>query len=83
MKQSHSCNRLLQATVIASILFLGLVANVLAVPPQPSLHWGTVQVDGGNVPAGTTITSFVYADDGVTEIPCGSAATQLQGGISV
>jgi len=83
VKQPHNRNRLLLATVIASILFLGLVANVLAAPPPPSVHWGTVQVNGANVPAGTTITSFVYADDGVTEIACGSAATQLQGGVSV
>lgn len=33
--------------------------SVFAAPPLPSSFWGTVQVDGNNVPAGTVITLFI------------------------
>ncbi|MGC8827724.1 MAG: hypothetical protein ACP5TV_12065, partial [Anaerolineae bacterium] len=35
-----------------------------AIPPQPAVFWGSVLIDGGNVPAGSPITAFVY--DGTT-----------------
>ena len=67
---------------VAGLSFL-LAGNALAVPPQPAVYWGLVTLNGADVPAGTPISSFVYAADGVTQILCGSTSTQVQGGRSV
>ena len=39
------------------ILLVG--ERVYAVPPLPSTHFGTVQVDGANVPDGTLVTAWI------------------------
>jgi len=78
-------------------LLLTGVLEVLAVPPLPSSFYGTVQVDGANVPVGTTISAWVngtkyaertvllYAGDTVysLDVPGDDPGTpEVEGGVS-
>ncbi|MGQ9515766.1 MAG: DNRLRE domain-containing protein [Anaerolineae bacterium] len=56
-------------------------APARAIPPQPAVFWGNIQMDGQNIPAGSPITAFVY--DGTAPVECGHAAVQMQDGQSV
>lgn len=75
--------------IIAVIVLAGLIwlaagsfqPPARAIPPQPAVFWGNILMDGGNVPAGSRITAFVYA--GTTPVECGHATTQIQDGQSV
>ncbi len=48
---------------LITILMLSLVflcaTPALAVPPMPSSFYGTVKIDGGNVPAGTVVSARI------------------------
>ncbi len=45
--------------LLAVGLFLVNVVRVSAVPPLPSSFYGTVKLDGANVPEGTQVTAFI------------------------
>jgi hypothetical protein len=53
----------IQRRFIIPVLTVGLllisVLTALAVPPLPSSFYGTVKVDGANVPVGTTVSAWI------------------------
>jgi len=51
--------RKLIALGLAIVLLLASAWAVLAVPPLPSSFHGTVQVNGANVPVGTTVSAWI------------------------
>lgn len=78
MKTRHSIISLVLALLLALVTF----SNALAVPPQPHSFYGTVKINGANVPVGTAVTAWCggvkYAtspylfDDDVYDIDYGS-----------
>lgn len=71
----------LVCTAVLYLLSGAFQAPAHAIPPQPAVFWGSVLMDGGNVPAGSPITAFVY--NGTTPVECGHAVVQMQDGQSV
>lgn len=72
------------ALILAGLLCIARPpAAVHAVPPEPTIFWGSVLVNGANVPSGTPITAFVYDTDGITPLACGSASSLMEAGVSV
>jgi hypothetical protein len=69
--------------MLLALLLLGLTPAVWAIPPQPCTFFGTVSVNGADVPAGSTVTAVVYAADGVTEVTHSTSAIQFYNGHSV
>ena len=64
--------------MLITLLWLGAhPIHVLAFPPLPSSFWGTVQVNGENVPDGTQITAWIYG------MQYGQTQTMLYEGQSV
>jgi len=60
---------------LLALLAIGWSSQVWAAPPPPPCtFWGTLRVNGAIVPTGTSVSAFVYAADGVTEIPGGSTS---------
>ena len=45
--------------ILALTLTFSLVAGVEAVPPLPSSFYGTVKLDGANVPDGTVVSAWI------------------------
>lgn len=45
--------------ILALTLTLSLVSSVEAVPPLPSSFYGTVELDGANVPDGTIVSAWI------------------------
>ena len=83
MRQPGMMNRLPLATLLAVALTLVCALGVMAAPPPPAVYWGFVTVNGADVPAGTSIISFVYDVDGVTPITCGSTTSLISEGDAV
>jgi hypothetical protein len=82
--------------VLTAGLLLASALTVLAVPPLPSSFYGTVKVDGANVPGGTIVSAWIdgvkhaettvslYADDTVygLNVPGDDPETPgIQGGV--
>jgi hypothetical protein len=63
MKRCISYVMRIQRRFIVLVLTVGLLLasalTVLAVPPLPSSFYGTVKVDGANVPVGTTVSAWI------------------------
>ncbi len=51
--------RILTALFLAIVLVLNNVSPVLALPPMPSSFYGTVKLDGANVPVGTLVSARI------------------------
>ena len=69
---------LIVISMLITLLWLGAhPIHVLAFPPLPSSFWGTVQVNGENVPDGTQITAWIYG------MQYGQTQTMLYEGQSV
>jgi hypothetical protein len=51
--------RITTAILMICYMLLTNVSPALAVPPQPSSFYGTVKVDGANVPIGTLVTAWI------------------------
>jgi len=61
------------ALVGALAALLVWAGPVLAVPPPPHTFYGSVKIDGANVPNGTLITAYVF--DGARIVVCGETRT--------
>ncbi len=51
--------RIFTALFLAIVLVLNNVSTVLAVPPLPSSFYGTIKLDGANVPIGTLVSARI------------------------
>ncbi len=88
--------RILSVLFLTMILLTVNVSKAWAVPPLPSSYYGTVKMDGANVPIGTQVSAFIngvqyasspyllYGDDTVYSInvPGDDPATiPVEGGV--
>lgn len=55
----HTLTRSLYPLLTALLLLASWPEAALAVPPLPSSFYGTVQIDGANVPDGTTVSAWI------------------------
>ena len=61
------------ALIGALAVLLVWAGPALAVPPTPHTFYGSVKIDGANVPNGTLITAYVF--DGARIVVCGETHT--------
>jgi hypothetical protein len=55
--------KIFNALFLSMVLLIGNFSTVFAAPPMPSSFYGTVKLDGANVPDGTVVSARI---NGVT-----------------